>query len=137
MSPSLTYWNRIEPRPRSNDFKHGLSAQIRDAAWMLARQWQLGEFQAEDAGSPAYVKLVTKVSDLQAWRAGGSLSPLQSAPLEEQVESEAFTPDLALRAETGQSFELLLDQNGASSVAIVEAHRAIIPYHWQYCPGFG
>ena len=29
-----------------------LQAQVRDALWMVARQWQLGEFRGDDAGSP-------------------------------------------------------------------------------------
>lgn len=136
MSPSLTYWNRIEPRPRSSDFKHGLSAQIRDPAWLLARQWQLGEFQAEDAGSPAYIHLITQLSDLQIWQAGSSASPINGAPLEELVESEAFTPDLALRAEIGQTFEMLLDQRGAAADIGAFRQAYPLPLVWRQTPAF-
>ena len=27
-------------------------AEVRDALWMLTRQWQMGEFEGDDAGSP-------------------------------------------------------------------------------------
>jgi len=50
--PTVAVWNRLEGRPRSTDFDRALRAEIRDPLWMLTRQWQLGEFRGEDAGSP-------------------------------------------------------------------------------------
>ncbi|TCC47509.1 hypothetical protein E0H75_22285 [Kribbella capetownensis] len=50
--PSVTTWNRVEGRPRTAEFSRALRADVRDPLWLLARQWQLGEFRAEDAGSP-------------------------------------------------------------------------------------
>ena len=32
-------------------FDRALRVEVRDALWMLTRQWQTGEFQGEDAGS--------------------------------------------------------------------------------------
>lgn len=49
--------NRLEARPRSREFNRSLRAEIRDPAWMLARQWQMKEFKAEDRGSPAYAEV--------------------------------------------------------------------------------
>ena len=50
---NYSFWRRIEPHSREeDDFVNGLRAEIHDPAWMLARQWQLGEFEGEDAGSP-------------------------------------------------------------------------------------
>ncbi len=54
---AATYWNRVEPRPRSLEIADVLAARIRDPLWMLTRQWQGGEFFATDAGSPAYVRV--------------------------------------------------------------------------------
>ena len=48
--PTITVWNRLEGRPRSVDFGRSLRAEVRDALWMLTRQWQVGEFQGDDAG---------------------------------------------------------------------------------------
>ena len=45
--PAIVTWNRLEGRPRKNDFSQSIRAEIRDPLWMLARQWQLGEFQHE------------------------------------------------------------------------------------------
>ena len=48
--PTVTVWNRLEGRPRTRDFDRALRAEVRDALWMLTRQWQLGEFRGDDAG---------------------------------------------------------------------------------------
>ncbi len=56
--PSITTWNRIESRTRSeDDTGSGLRAEVRDPLWMLTRQWQMGEFRGEDAGSPVLAKI--------------------------------------------------------------------------------
>ena len=57
MASSALIWNRLEPRPRTTDLSVALRCEVRDALWMLARQWQMGEFRAEDAGACAFVKV--------------------------------------------------------------------------------
>ena len=42
--PTITMWNRLEGRPRRHDFDRALKAEVRDALWMLTKQWQMGEF---------------------------------------------------------------------------------------------
>ena len=69
---SITFWNRLEPRPRSTDLANALAARVRDPAWFLARQWQLGEFQGEDAGSPAYLRIHATTSPMVAWSPAGA-----------------------------------------------------------------
>ena len=51
-TPSITSWTRLEPRSRDADMQRTISARIFDPLWMLTRQWQVGEFQGEDTGSP-------------------------------------------------------------------------------------
>ncbi len=58
--PSITAYNRLESRPRSQNFERSLRAEIRDPLWMLTRQWQMGEFEAEDAGSAIDARLLTR-----------------------------------------------------------------------------
>jgi hypothetical protein len=109
--PSITFWNRLEPRPRCNDISCGLRAEIRDPVWMLARQRQVGEFRGEDAGSAAYVRLATKTATVSKWLAGTEEQTWSSAkPLDPQVLGEPLTPDLATKAEMGQMFFELLDR---------------------------
>jgi len=50
--PSVTIWNRLEPRCRTQDLATGLEARVHDPLWLLARQWQVSEFVACDGGSP-------------------------------------------------------------------------------------
>ncbi len=125
VGPSVTYWVRGEPDPRSdatNALVVPLQARVRDPMWFLTRQWQLGEFEGADSGSPAYVALTEQSGQLTGWTAaGGGTSGLTAAPIEAQTEREAFTPDVATRVELGQVFEQLLAERG--QVGLVGAFR--------------
>ena len=55
--PTITRYNRLESRPRTDNFTRALRAEVRDALWMLCKQWQMGEFAGDDAGSPVDAKL--------------------------------------------------------------------------------
>src|SRR6478752_3436233 len=57
--PGITAYNRLEPRARTEDFARSLRAEIRDPLWMLTRQWQMGEFEAEDTGSAIDARILT------------------------------------------------------------------------------
>jgi hypothetical protein len=54
MTIPLELW--LEPLPPATDLDEGLRARVADPVWFLARQWQLGEHQGEDASSPATVR---------------------------------------------------------------------------------
>jgi hypothetical protein len=86
--PTITLWNRLEGRPRTHDFDRALKAEVRDALWMLTRQWQMGEFQGDDAGSPVFAKIHMDMARLEGYQA--STHPAQpfdfDLPLETQVE---------------------------------------------------
>lgn len=87
--PSVTMWNRLEGRPRRQDFQRALQAEVRDALWMLSRQWQLGEFRGSDAGSPVFARVRVDSSALTRFRPGdtGPAGPFdQATPFEAQVE---------------------------------------------------
>jgi hypothetical protein len=113
---SITGWTRLEPRPRSEDFDVALEARVRDAAWMLARQWQVGEFQADDAGSAVGARLEMDVAPINRYRPGPESRPqpydLDQLPLEALVEREpvlaAGRVDLRFAAEAGLFFMRLL-----------------------------
>ena len=57
--PALPTFNRLEARPRTHDFDQALRAEVRDALWMLAKQWQVGEFFADDAENAEDMKQLT------------------------------------------------------------------------------
>jgi len=52
-------WMRLEPQSVSGDPTPGIEARVHDATWLLARQWQFGEFQGEDAGTPVSVSVTS------------------------------------------------------------------------------
>ena len=47
--------HRLEADPWLTDLARGFAAEVADPAWILGRQWQLGEHQGEDASSPVGV----------------------------------------------------------------------------------
>jgi hypothetical protein len=69
--PTIVMWNRLEGRPRREDFSRALRAEIRDPLWMLSRQWQTGEFIGDDAGSPVIAKIRHSSNGIADFRAGG------------------------------------------------------------------
>jgi hypothetical protein len=111
---SITYWNRLEVRPRSANISMALSARIRDPLWMLTRQWQFGEFRGEDAAAPAYVRVAATKGRLLGWQKEAQTVQAipAGAPLEPVIQAEPFSPDLASRVEIGQLFEKLLGDGG-------------------------
>src|SRR5437667_52772 len=68
--PAIALWNRLEARPRTDNFDRALKAEVRDALWMLTRQWQMGEFRGDDAGSPVTSKIHMSTTKLSKYVAG-------------------------------------------------------------------
>jgi hypothetical protein len=107
--PIVRGWNRLEGRPRSADFERSLRAEVRDPLWFLSRQWQYGEFEGEDAGSPIEAVAAVSTTPIERFAAGGSASAYDPAtPLEVRVTREAVPFDLLLHMQAGQLFERLL-----------------------------
>lgn len=103
-------FTRLEPQSVSGDPGPGLEARVHDPLWMLARQWQLGEFHGEDSGTPIAVHASTESTALKSWQPGDASAelPVQSlagnALLDALVEREPGQrdgPGLRLRAEAG------------------------------------
>jgi len=86
--PTITMWNRLEGRPRTHNFERTLRATVHDPLWMLTRQWQVGEFKGEDAGSPVFAKLNVDNRRLDAFQPGSAATESfdYEVPLEAQVE---------------------------------------------------
>ncbi|MCA9466745.1 MAG: hypothetical protein KC643_15065 [Nitrospira sp.] len=104
-------WLRLEPRSRTEDPARGLEAQIADPLWLLTRQWQLGEFQAENGGSPVRSCVSYFSQEVNALRARSAKAPamsIEGVPLEAMVEAEPSEPSIRDRIKTGQLFERLL-----------------------------
>jgi hypothetical protein len=108
--PSVTIWNRLEGRPRTEDFARSLRAEVRDPLWMLCRQWQLGEFQGEDNGSATKAKaqITTAIINRYAGQNGQAVAYDDRLPLETRVERERLHFDLMTRAQMGRHWFKLL-----------------------------
>jgi hypothetical protein len=75
--PTVALWNRLEGRPRTTEFDRALRAEVRDPLWMLARQWQFGEFRGQDAGSPVTATYHLRSAKATRYRAlDGTPGPL-------------------------------------------------------------
>ena len=120
---SVTSWTRLEPRSR-NPSLAGAEARLGDPLWLLGRQWQVGELQGEDAGSPAAARITGRVGTLSRFATGdpqadsGRPYTPASEPLEALVEHEPVAPpgrgNVRLAAELGLAFWHELDAVGLS-----------------------
>jgi hypothetical protein len=81
---------RLEPRPGDRDLQAGFQAAISDPLWFLARQWQMGEHQGENATSPVAVLYTLRRSPMhppQGFEGDRRCDPAIT-PVEAIVESE-------------------------------------------------
>ncbi|MEZ4700998.1 MAG: hypothetical protein R2834_11750 [Rhodothermales bacterium] len=124
--PTVTLWNRIEARPRSDQFDRALKAEIRDPLWMLTRQWQMGEFEGDDAGSPIFAKIHMATTRLTRYRAAEHPTRAfsEDVPLEAQVEQRPIPfhvgdqyVSLDLRLAMGRQWIKLLNKAGLALAA--------------------
>ena len=120
---------RLEPSPRTVGIEEGLAAKVHDPLWLLGRQWQLGEFNGKDAGTPALVQVAGTSAPVNAWRGAQQTdwTPFDGAtiPLDALIEPED-EPSLNLREriEAGAHFRRLLIAAGLGKYddAFVSAH---------------
>lgn len=120
--PTVMMWNRVEGRPRATkNFDRAIKAEVRDALWMLCRQWQLGEFEGDDAGSPVLAKLRLDTTQLNKYQAAGHgvQAMPEDLPMEAQVEQKPLPHSvwlgkisLDLRLMAGRRWKRLLKDAG-------------------------
>ena len=78
---------RLEPSPDEWNLQESFEAAIHDPAWFLARQWQMGEHQGENASSPVLVEFQRAARPMEPLNADPALDP-KIMPAEALVESE-------------------------------------------------
>ncbi|MBL8039350.1 MAG: hypothetical protein JNN16_17780 [Nitrospira sp.] len=116
---SITTWSRLEPNVRGASQQETLKARIYDPLWLLARQWQLGELQGDDNGTPVSARLRAECAELTRYLPKNSAAkPVKfdpkKVPLETFVEREAVHPQpgtlvrLRVIVEAGQHFLRLM-----------------------------
>jgi len=108
--PAIVGWNRLEGRSRTVQYDRALRAEVRDALWFLARQWQFGEFKGEDAGSPVEVRAAVRVDPLQHYAVRGEDAVVYdpAVALETHVERERIAFDLVIQAQVTRYFWRLI-----------------------------
>ncbi len=131
-APSVTTWTRLEPSPRDASMQKSLQAQVRDPLWMLARQWQAGEFAGDDAGSPIHASIATQTRTITHYRPGwdpAATVPFDaSIPLETHVEREDVVLFLRGATQLGLRFEAQVRARGiAQPDDVIAAFRQAYP----------
>jgi len=120
--PSAVMWNRLEGRPRRSDYTRALKAEVRDALWMITRQWQFGEFIGEDAGSPVAAKVAWKTDSVSAVHSpAAAVEPYDpNLPLETVIEARPIqlnrsgrVHNVDLRLALGRRWKQLLEANSS------------------------
>lgn len=123
MAKKFVFWNRLEPRPQMKSLERPLRAEVRDALWMLSRQWQMGEFIGEDGGTPAFASLAFHSTPLGRISLNRNKArPVQSGrPLQAEVEQEFIPLSLQQRLEMGRHWlrmlKKLLPEDRSETVA--------------------
>jgi hypothetical protein len=121
VEPAIVVWSHLEPLPYNEDLTAGLQAQIADPLWMMARQWQFAEFQAEDAGTPIWSTLAGDIGRPSRYQPGQvDTDPVDyqhlQVPLEVFVEQETIrSRHPLLAAQAGEHLLRLLAADGIST----------------------
>src|ERR1700742_4805777 len=125
-------WSRLEPHPRDGSLQRSLQGQVRDPAWFLARQWQTGELEGDDAGSPVQALLEVQSVPLTGYAPGADgaglvpYDPLM--PLEPHIERVPVTLNVRGAAQLGRFAEAALTVAvPATPAAVIAALRAAYP----------
>lgn len=109
--------------------QRSLQAQVRDAAWFLARQWQMAEFLGDDAGSPIQATLGVEQRSITTYRPGAddtkTVALESKLPVETHVERETVRLNMRGSVQSGLYFEKLVRQKlGGGANAVMAKFRA-------------
>ena len=85
---SVTSWTRLEPQSDQADIGTSSSARLFDPLWLITRQWQMGEFQAEDAGTPVKARVRATTAPISRCHFGNT----PQGPVQGRAYDPAQTP---------------------------------------------
>lgn len=109
-------WRRLEPQTHREEDLVGLRAAVHDPLWTLGRQWQVGDLEGEDGGSPVRIDAWVERDRVSKVDLGGGPRAYDpgDAPLETIVERETVVtggrPGMGVAVEAGLHFLRLLDR---------------------------
>ncbi len=112
---SITSWQRLIPVSRSSDLEAAVAAEIRDPLWLLAVQRRSGELTGEDTGSPAFVRVGYRSTDLNDLLLTPGVGPQvtialdKQKPIEAQILPEPHGGDIATQVELSLMLFRLID----------------------------
>lgn len=120
--------NQIAARPRSENFDKALQSAVHDPLFMLARQWQFGEYNFEDTGSAIFAKIAmdyTKLTRIksQGENAGTVMAFNETIPLETAIERQPVQLSLQEKVRIGE--EWLRMMINALSVHLTAAEEEV------------
>lgn len=128
LTPKISIYNRLEPRPRTEEFDKALKAEIADPLWLLTRQWQFGEFKGEDTGSSVFAKVKMKAAQMSHF-AGKGQGPIEAVgdmlPMEAQVEGLQPEFDTKMSLQLSRYWKKLLDSRSLGH--LFAAFRSAFP----------
>ena len=113
-------WTRLEPESITEDPTPGLEARIHDPLWLLSRQWQTGEFEGADAGTPVAFRVAVSSGAVARWRPSADTNataydftpPMLLDGLVEREPPPPAGPGLRQRAEAGSALLVALADAG-------------------------
>lgn len=117
---SITVYNRLESSSRTADFDRSLRAEVRDALWMLTRQWQFGEFKGGDSATAVSTKILGEHTTINTLHLSGNdtLPYDGTRPLESIVEREIQAPGLSLAVQMARYFIKLIRKKPGFAAAL-------------------
>ncbi len=138
--PHVTTWAKIVPRRDTADPAVGLAARVADPLWLMARQYQFGEFNGDDGAAPVQVKVQATWTPITRWLPGDTPSapaaglpydrlhqPLESLVEDDRALSGALLPPLLDTVEAGSRLIRRLKRANLDSVAdhLLEQHHVL------------
>jgi hypothetical protein len=120
---------RLEPDPHQRDLARGWAAELADPAWMLGRQWQMGEHQGEDASSPVAVEASSRATPISPVTGQPGLDPA-TVPAQAIIESEPgdwWTPGRRVRI--GRAVAAAAQAHGVTLPASATLAELPVPYN--------
>jgi hypothetical protein len=126
-------WQRLEAGHIDPEVTEGISAALADPLWLLARQWQVGEFRGEDAASPVLIEATVvsaPISEYWVERGGRRVTIPRSEdgwPLETLVEHEPIADgpaQIRVRLESGADLTRRLVAAAAPAAVVSDLRQA-------------
>lgn len=110
-------YSRLEPQSVTGDPAPGVAAAMHDPLWALLRQWQVGEFAGEDAGTPLATTITTASTPITLFAPGA----IEKKTLTGQPIGSRATLDRLIEAESPAARGTGSRQRAEAAATLVEA----------------